>query len=29
MKVIVGSKNPVKLKATRNVLEKIYTELEL
>ena len=29
MKVIVGSKNPVKLQATRNVLEKIYTELEV
>ncbi|MBI5458148.1 inosine/xanthosine triphosphatase [Methanobacterium sp.] len=29
MKVVVGSKNPVKLKATRNVLEKIYSELEL
>ena len=29
MKVIVGSKNPVKLRATQNVLEKIYTELEV
>lgn len=29
MKVVVGSKNPVKLQATRNVLEKIYTELEI
>ena len=29
MKVIVGSKNPVKLRATQNVLKKIYTELEV
>jgi inosine/xanthosine triphosphatase len=29
MKIIVGSKNPVKLQATQNVLEKIYTELEV
>lgn len=27
MKVVVGSKNPVKLNATRNVLEKIYDDL--
>jgi inosine/xanthosine triphosphatase len=27
MQVTVGSQNPVKLKATRNVLEKIYTEV--
>jgi len=27
MQVTVGSKNPVKLKATRNVLEKIYPQL--
>ncbi|NYB51982.1 MAG: inosine/xanthosine triphosphatase [Methanobacteriaceae archaeon] len=29
MKVIVGSKNPVKLKATRNVLENIYSQLSV
>jgi non-canonical (house-cleaning) NTP pyrophosphatase len=29
MKVYVGSKNPVKLKATKNVLEKIYSQLEV
>ncbi len=29
MKVIVGSKNPVKIKATRNVLEKIYGNVEV
>ncbi|EKQ52698.1 MAG: inosine/xanthosine triphosphatase [Methanobacterium sp. Maddingley MBC34] len=29
MKIIVGSKNPVKLQATRNVMEKIYTEMEV
>jgi inosine/xanthosine triphosphatase len=29
MKIIVGSYNPVKLQATRNVLEKIYTELDV
>nr|WP_319374577.1 inosine/xanthosine triphosphatase [uncultured Methanobacterium sp.] len=27
MKVVVGSKNPVKLKATRNVLKKIYPQM--
>jgi inosine/xanthosine triphosphatase len=27
MQITVGSKNPVKLQATRNVLEKIYSEL--
>jgi inosine/xanthosine triphosphatase len=29
MKVIVGSLNPVKLNATRNILEKIYGEIEI
>jgi inosine/xanthosine triphosphatase len=29
MKVIVGSQNPVKLNATRNVLDKIYPQLEI
>ncbi|MGC9516570.1 MAG: inosine/xanthosine triphosphatase [Methanomicrobiales archaeon] len=29
MKVVVGSKNPVKVKATKNVLEKLYGELEV
>lgn len=29
MKVVVGSKNPVKLNATRNVLKKIYNDLEI
>ena len=29
MKVIVGSKNPVKLNATRNILKKIYGEIEV
>ena len=29
MKVIVGSKNPVKIKATKNILEKIYGEIEV
>jgi inosine/xanthosine triphosphatase len=29
MKVIVGSLNPVKLNATRNILEKIYGELDI
>ena len=29
MKVIVGSLNPVKLKATRNILEKIYGEIDI
>ena len=29
MKVIVGSKNPVKLNATRNVLERIYSNIEV
>ena len=29
MKVVVGSKNPVKLNATRNILEKIYDDLEV
>ena len=29
MKIIVGSKNPVKFQATGNVLEKIYGELEV
>lgn len=29
MKVAVGSKNPVKVKATQNVLEKIYKNLEV
>jgi len=29
MKVAVGSKNPVKTNATRNVLEKIYSEAEV
>lgn len=27
MKVVVGSKNPVKLKATRNVLKRIYPQM--
>jgi inosine/xanthosine triphosphatase len=29
MKVVVGSKNPVKLNATRNVLERIYSNIEI
>ncbi len=29
MKVVVGSKNPVKLKATRNILENIYSKVEV
>jgi inosine/xanthosine triphosphatase len=29
MKVIVGSKNPVKIKATQNILEKIYENVEV
>jgi inosine/xanthosine triphosphatase len=29
MKVYVGSRNPVKLRATRNVLEKLYPQLEV
>lgn len=29
MKVAVGSKNPVKVNATRNILEKIYGEVEV
>lgn len=29
MKVVVGSKNPVKLNATRNILDKIYDDLEV
>jgi inosine/xanthosine triphosphatase len=29
MKVVVGSKNPVKIKATRNIMEKIYVEVEV
>jgi len=29
MKVVVGSKNPVKVKATKNVLEKLYGEVEI
>ena len=29
MKVIVGSKNPVKLNATKNILTKIYDDLEV
>jgi inosine/xanthosine triphosphatase len=29
MKVIVGSLNPVKLNATRNILEKIYGKIEI
>jgi inosine/xanthosine triphosphatase len=29
MKVVVGSKNPVKLNATRNVLERIYPNIEV
>jgi inosine/xanthosine triphosphatase len=29
MKVVVGSKNPVKLNATRNVLERIYSNIEV
>ncbi|MBZ2166162.1 inosine/xanthosine triphosphatase [Methanobacterium spitsbergense] len=27
MKVVVGSKNPVKIKATKNILEKIYSDI--
>lgn len=29
MKVIVGSKNPVKIKATKNILEKIHGEVDV
>jgi inosine/xanthosine triphosphatase len=29
MKAVVGSKNPVKLKATQNVMGKIYSQLEV
>jgi len=29
LKVIVGSKNPVKVNATRNILKKIYDEIEI
>ncbi len=29
MKVVVGSLNPVKLNATRNILEKIYGEIDI
>ncbi|MGB9845044.1 inosine/xanthosine triphosphatase [Methanothermobacter tenebrarum] len=29
MKVKVGSQNPVKIKATKNVLEKIYTKVQV
>jgi inosine/xanthosine triphosphatase len=29
MKVAVGSKNPVKVKATKNILKKIYEDLEV
>ncbi|MDI6643670.1 MAG: inosine/xanthosine triphosphatase [Methanobacteriaceae archaeon] len=29
MKVVVGSQNPVKVNATKNVLEKIYGEVEV
>jgi len=29
MKVAVGTKNPVKVKATRNILEKIYSSVEV
>jgi inosine/xanthosine triphosphatase len=29
MKVVVGSKNPVKLNATKNVLERIYSNIEV
>jgi len=29
MRVVVGSKNPVKVKATKNVLEKLYGEVEV
>ncbi len=29
MKVMVGSLNPVKLNATRNILEKIYGEIDI
>ncbi len=29
MKVVVGSQNPVKLNATRNILEKIYGEIDI
>jgi non-canonical (house-cleaning) NTP pyrophosphatase len=29
MKVVVGSKNPVKLKATENILNQIYSQVEV
>ena len=29
MKIVVASKNPVKLKATQNILEKIYPAVEV
>ena len=29
MKVVVGSKNPVKINATKNILEKIYDDIEV
>ena len=29
MKIVVASKNPVKLKATQNILEKIYSAVEV
>ena len=29
LKVIVGSKNPVKLNATRNILERIFSDLTI
>jgi inosine/xanthosine triphosphatase len=29
LKVIVGSKNPVKIKATKNIMEKIYADVEI
>ena len=29
MKVVVGSRNPVKVKATENILKKIYEDLEV
>jgi len=29
MKVVVGSKNPVKLKATENILNQIYSQIEV
>lgn len=29
MKVVVGSKNPVKIKATKNILEKIFVDVEI